>query len=259
MRAYWFPRSATRGAPSERVRLGLVAALLVAAAACSQGSGCSLGFGVDNGVPVTQQEIVEPGQLPQGDKTVIVILGDSLAAGLGLTTSESFPSRLQEMFAAEGYTEVEVSNAGVSGDTTAGGRRRVEQLLAPNVRILVVALGANDALRGLSVAQTRENLAAIIDQALAQGVRVLLTGMEAPPNLGEDYQTNFRNVFTQLARDYRGSIDIVSFLLEGVAGNPALNQADGVHPNAQGARLIAEHLYPSLRDMVDQLPPGVGR
>jgi acyl-CoA thioesterase-1 len=209
---------------------------------------------------VDQQEIAEPGQMVQGDRTVIVILGDSLTAGLGLTQEQSFPSRLQELFAGEGYAEVEILNAGVSGDTTAGGLRRVEQLLAPNVKILVVALGGNDALRGLSVAQTRENLTSIIDQALGQGVQVLLAGMEGPTNLGEDYRESFRNVFVQIAREYQGAVSLVPFLLEGVAGNPSLNQADGIHPTDEGARRIAQHLYPRLRDMVDQLPqPGIGR
>lgn len=199
-------------------------------------------------------EYVEPGRLPASRQTVIAVLGDSLAAGLGLLTEEAFPSRLQDMFRGEGYDEVEILNAGVSGDTTAGGLRRVESLLAPNVRILVVALGGNDALRGLSVSQTRQNLKGIIDSALASGVEVMLTGMEGPTNLGEDYRTNFRDAFTGLAMEYRGRISFVPFLLEGVAGNPTLNQADGIHPNAQGANLIAEHLYPRLRDMIDQLP-----
>jgi acyl-CoA thioesterase-1 len=171
--------------------------------------------------------------------------------------AQAFPSRLQDMFAAEGYGEVEVLNAGVSGDTTAGGLRRVESVLAPNVRILLVALGGNDALRGLSATQTRENLAAIIEGSLQRGVRVMLAGMEAPTNLGEDYRTAFRGAFTQLASEYRGRISVVPFLLEGVAADPALNQADGIHPNEQGAKLVAEHLYPTLRDMVDQIPtPG---
>jgi acyl-CoA thioesterase-1 len=161
------------------------------------------------------------------------------------------------MFAAEGYGEVEVANAGLSGDTTAGGLRRVEGVLAPNVKILVVALGGNDALRGLSVTQTRENLEQIIDTGLGSGVDVMLTGMEGPTNLGIDYRTNFRNTFVSLARQYAGQITFVPFLLEGVAGNPALNQADGIHPNEEGARRIAELLYPRLRDLVDQLPQPV--
>ena len=170
----------------------------------------------------------------------VVILGDSLTAGLGLLVEESFPSRLQMLFVEEGYEEVEIMNAGVSGDTTAGGLRRVDSVLTPEVRIAVVALGGNDALRGLSVADTRQNLKGIIDRFLDSGVSVLLAGMEGPTNLGEDYRTSFRNTFHELAAEYRGSIRFLPFLLEGVAGMPALNQSDGIHPNAEGAQKIAQ-------------------
>lgn len=205
--------------------------------------------------PAEQVETPEPGQLPAGAKRAIAILGDSLTAGLGLVTEQAFPARLQALFWDEGYNEVEIVDAGVSGDTTAGGLRRVESVIAPkSVRILVVALGGNDALRGLSVAQTRQNLAGIIDIALAGGVDVLLTGMEGPTNLGEDYRANFRNIFIELATQYRGRVSFVPFLLEGVAGNPLLNQADGIHPNADGATIIAAHLYQPLQNMIDQLP-----
>jgi acyl-CoA thioesterase-1 len=160
------------------------------------------------------------------------------------------------LFTEEGYHEVEIMNAGVSGDTTAGGLRRVDSVLTPEVRVAVIALGGNDALRGLSVTETRQNLKAIIDRFLDAGVSVLLAGMEAPTNLGEDYRTNFRNTFQELALEYRGRIRFVPFLLEGVAGMPALNQADGIHPNAEGAQKVAELLYPSIRDLVDEIPTG---
>ena len=188
-------------------------------------------------------------------QAVIVVLGDSLTAGLGVLTEESFPSRLQYLFTAEGYDEVEIQNAGVSGDTTAGGLRRVQTVLAPNVKIAVVALGGNDALRGLSATQTRDNLIAIINTFLESGVQVLLAGMEAPTNLGEDYRMAFRNAYSQIAADYRGRIRFIPFLLEGVGGVPALNQADGIHPNVEGAQAVANHIYPTLRDLVDELPP----
>jgi len=182
----------------------------------------------------------------------IAFLGDSLTAGFGLLSQQSFPSLIQEMFAAEGYDEVEVLNAGMSGDTSAGGVRRVQGLLEPGVKILVVALGGNDALRGLSAAQTHDHLADIIKTARSRGVAVMLCGMEAPTNLGEDYRTAFRETFMQLFRENQGQMVFVPFLLEGVAGNPALNQADGIHPNEQGSKIIAEALYPKLRDLVDQ-------
>jgi acyl-CoA thioesterase-1 len=200
-----------------------------------------------------QSVLPEPGQLPEAGRTVIAVLGDSLTAGLGLALTDSYPSRLQEMFANEGYDTVEIANAGLSGDTTAGGLRRLPSVLAPNVQILVVALGGNDALRGLGLEQTHDNLARIIDAGLQAGARVVLAGMESPTNLGKDYQDGFHNVYVRLARDYQGRITFIPFLLEGVAGNPSLNQADGIHPNEQGARMVAEHLYPALRDLVDQV------
>jgi acyl-CoA thioesterase-1 len=186
----------------------------------------------------------------------IVVLGDSLTAGLGLLSEQAYPVLIQQKFAAEGYSNVEVVNAGISGDTTAGGVRRVEDLLETDVRILVVALGGNDALRGLTTAQTRDNLATIIEAARAKGAAVLLAGMEAPTNLGQDYQLTFHGIFSQLARDYKDTVAFMPFLLEGVAGNPGLNQTDGIHPNQEGARIIAENMYPKLRVMVDSLGGG---
>jgi acyl-CoA thioesterase-1 len=198
--------------------------------------------------------LLDAGQQAQAQKTVILFLGDSLTAGLGLTLAQAYPNRILELFAGEGYGEIDVENAGVSGDTTAGGLRRIESLLEPNVKIVVVALGGNDALRGLSVAQTRSNVQAIVDLLLQHNRAVLLAGMEAPTNLGTDYQQGFHDAFIGLAQAYRGRITFIPFLLDGVAGDPSLNQADGIHPNDAGARIIAQRMYPLLRDMVDQLP-----
>jgi len=209
---------------------------------------------VDDNSQSQQAPVVGENGLPQPRKIIIAFLGDSITAGLGLTSLQAYPAQIEQLFHAEGYQDVEVMNAGVTGDTTAGGRQRLEQLYSPEIRILVVALGGNDALRGLSTTQTRDNLAAIIDAAREHGLAVLLAGMQAPTNYGEDYQLNFRSVFSQLARDYRRQISYVPFLLEGVAGLPALNQEDGIHPNAEGQKIIAQHLYPSLRDLVDQVP-----
>ena len=189
----------------------------------------------------------------------IAFLGDSITAGYGLTTTQAYPNLILDMFAAEGYTEVEGVNNGLSGDTTAGGVRRVEQSLEPGVRIVVVALGGNDALRGLSVSQSKENLARIVETIGRRGVGVLLVGMQAPTNLGLDYQAAFRNVFVELSGEYSGRISYVPFLLEGVAGQPALNQADGIHPTEAGQKIIAELLYPALRRMVDEMSGGPGR
>jgi acyl-CoA thioesterase I len=186
----------------------------------------------------------------------IIMFGDSLTAGLGLLSDNAYPALLQRKFLEEGYANVEVVNASISGDTSAGGANRIEGSLEPGTRILVLALGGNDALRGLTPQQTYDNLAAIIDAALAKNVRVMLAGMEAPTNLGEDYRTAFRATFLRLARDYRANVTYVPFLLEGVAGNPALNQTDGIHPNKEGARVVADNLYPKLKIMVDSLGGG---
>lgn len=189
----------------------------------------------------------------------IAFLGDSITAGFGLMGDEAYPAVIERTFEAEGYTEVEALNAGLSGDTTAGGLRRVHQVLRPGVRILVIALGGNDALRGLTPARTRENLAAIIDTALGNDVAVLLAGMQAPTNLGPEFQEQFRAAFQELSLEYAGSIRFVPFLLQGVAGDPTLNQPDGIHPNQAGQVAIANLLYPDLRDMVDQAVFSVGR
>lgn len=189
------------------------------------------------------------------DAIRVAFLGDSLTAGFGLLAQQSFPAVVAEMLEAESY-RVEAVNGGVSGDTTAGGLRRADQLLDRSTRVLVIALGGNDALRGLTVQQTQDNLAQIIDLALAKNVGVLLCGMEGPTNLGEDYRTAFRQVYFNLLREYQGRIAYVPFLLEGVAGDPALNQADGIHPTAEGSRKVAELLYPKIRDLVDRAAGG---
>lgn len=187
-----------------------------------------------------------------GAQVSIVFLGDSLTAGLGLLAQQAYPQVVVDMLEDEGY-HVEPINAGMSGDTTAGGLRRVDALLSGSTKILVLALGANDALRGLTTQQTHDNLAKIMDVALQRGVFILLCGMEAPTNLGPDYRESFRNVYINLLREYQGRISFVPFLLEGVAGNAALNQADGVHPTPEGARIVAQTIYPKLRDLVDRI------
>jgi acyl-CoA thioesterase-1 len=186
----------------------------------------------------------------------IVFLGDSLTAGSGLLSNQSFPALVQDKFAAEGYTRIEVENAGVTGDTSAGGVRRVDQVITSDTRILVVCLGGNDALRGLTVLETQNNLAGIIDAALARGVAVLLIGIEAPTNYGEDYRVPFHDIFLQLLRQYRGRIAFMPFLLQGVAGVPSLNQPDGLHPNVEGTKIVAENVYQKLKTMVDSMGGG---
>jgi acyl-CoA thioesterase-1 len=171
----------------------------------------------------------------------VVFLGDSLTAGYGLDADQAYPSLIQQRLREAGL-DADVVNAGVSGDTSAGGLRRVDWSLDGNVRVLVVALGGNDALRGLSTDELRRNLAAIIERARQRRVTVILAGMEAPPNLGRAYASAFRQVYRDLAAQYR--IALIPFLLEGVAGRPSLNQADLIHPNAAGARKMADLVGP---------------
>lgn len=177
----------------------------------------------------------------------VVVLGDSLTAGYGLDPSQSYPALLQERVDRAGY-EFEVVNMGVSGDTSAGGVRRADWALEGEVRILILALGANDGLRGLPPSALQDNLGAIIDRAKAWGATVLLCGMEAPPNFGAAHTQAFRQVYRTLAR--QKEVELLPFLLEGVAGAPSLNQADGVHPNAEGARRIAERVWQRLEPML---------
>jgi acyl-CoA thioesterase-1 len=178
----------------------------------------------------------------------IVFLGDSLTAGLGLDPSQSVPALIQSRLDAEGY-EYEVVNAGVSGDTSAGGLRRLDWSLDGDVKVLVVELGANDGLRGLPVPDMKRNLDEIITRAKARGITVVLTGMEAPPNFGAPYTSEFRQAYVELARAH--DVPFVPFFLEGVAGIPALNNADGIHPNPEGARIIERMIWQTLEPLLD--------
>ena len=144
-------------------------------------------------------------------------------------------------------------NAGVSGDTTAAGLRRAEWSLAGDVRILIVALGGNDGLRGLPVDQMKHNLAEIVSLARGRGIAVLLAGMEAPPNFGATYTAQFRHVFQELASEH--DVAFMPFLLDGVAGDPALNQRDGIHPTAAGAAIVAERVRAALEPLLPALTP----
>jgi acyl-CoA thioesterase I len=192
---------------------------------------------------------------PAGERTRkanaprIIVLGDSLTAGLGLDINQSFPSVLQHRLDTEGY-EYEVINAGVSGDTSAGGLRRLDWALQDGTpKVLIVALGGNDGLRGLPPEQLESNLAAIIERGQKRGLTVILAGMEAPPNFGADYTQRFRTVYQTLAERY--NVPLIPFLLQGVAGNAALNQPDGIHPNTRGAQLVADLVWRALQPELD--------
>jgi acyl-CoA thioesterase-1 len=176
-----------------------------------------------------------------------VFLGDSLTAGLGLAAEDSFPSLIGKKLQERGLP-FEIVNAGVSGDTTAGGVRRLDWSLDGDVRVLVVALGANDGMRGLPTAEMKKNLAAILERARERKIPVILAGMEAPPNNGPEYTRAFRSVYTDLAAEY--NVRFIPFLLQGVAGDAALNQRDGIHPNVRGAQIIADLVWAELQPMV---------
>jgi acyl-CoA thioesterase I len=178
---------------------------------------------------------------------VIVALGDSLTAGLGVAADEAYPALLEARLAREGYA-YRVVNAGVSGDTTAGGLRRVDWVLRAKPEIAIVALGANDGLRAQSPQAMRENLTAIVKRLQAAGARVLLVGMRLPPNYGADYTTEFQAVFPEVARSTGAAF--MPFLLDGVAADTRLNQPDGIHPTAAGYQVIADRLWPYLRPLL---------
>ena len=188
--------------------------------------------------------------LPDESAPLVVFLGDSLTAGYGLSEQEAFPQLLAERLAAGG-TSIRLVNAGVSGDTSVGGQRRLEWLLRQSPEVLVVELGANDGLRGLPLEMTREALQALVAESLDGGALVLLLGMRVPPNYGPAYSREFENIFSGVASDY--GVPLVPFLLEGVGGVPALNQADGIHPTAEGHEILADNVYPYLARLLDEL------
>jgi len=186
---------------------------------------------------------------------VVLFLGNSLTAGYGLTAEEAYPALIQRKIDEAGYP-FRVVNAGVSGETSAGGLRRIDWLLRQPVAILVLALGANDALRGHDLDATRANLQAIIDRTRAAypDAAIVIAGMQAPPNLGADYTERFRRMFVELAE--ANDAALIPFLLEGVAAVPELNQQDGIHPTAEGQRILAENVWrtlePVLRRVADE-------
>ncbi len=189
----------------------------------------------------------------------LVVLGDSLTAGLGIDIEDAYPTLLQRRLDEAGIG-LRVVNAGISGDTSAGGLSRVDLALDGDVRVMLVALGGNDALRALPVDELRRNLSRIIERAQARGVTVVLAGMEAPPNFGHDYVVAFRQVYRTLAEQF--DVPLIPFLLDGVAGVERLNQSDGIHPTAEGARMIADHVWavlqPIARDAVTRPAPAGG-
>ena len=196
-----------------------------------------------------QQNIATKDTVAVVKKKTIVFYGNSLTAGYGLSPSQAFPAIIQKKIDSLGLA-YQVVNAGVSGETSSGGRTRIDWILKQPVDIFVLELGANDGLRGIPLAATKENLQAIIDKVKEKypDTKFLFAGMQIPPNMGQQYATQFRNIYTDLAA--KNSMALVPFLLEGVGGEPSLNQQDGIHPTAEGHLIVANNLWKELEKLL---------
>ena len=207
-------------------------------------------FGIALGLCVFLPALFAQTATPAPAKTIL-FLGDSLTAGLGVEKAEAFPTLIAEKIRAAGLP-FEVENGGLSGDTSAGGLRRIDWLLQRRVDVLVLELGANDGLRGLQLKSMKANLQAIIDKTKAKNpqVKIVLAGMQVPPNLGAEYATGFQRIFAELAQE--NNAVLIPFLLEGVGANRDLNQQDLIHPSAAGHRVIAELVWRTLEPILRQ-------
>ncbi|MCI0533626.1 MAG: arylesterase [Verrucomicrobiales bacterium] len=209
--------------------------------ACSLGIACLFG---PNSIAAEQGSAA-----PKAERGSILVLGDSLAAGYGLEPAQAFPALLQEKI-DRADLPFEIINAGLSGDTSAGGRRRLDWLLKRKVDVLVLELGGNDGLRGLSPETTKTNLQAIIDRTQAKypKVKILIAGMQMPANMGPEYVKGFRQIFFDLARTNHAAL--IPFLLEGVGGRSELNLPDRIHPTAEGQKIVAENVWKVLKPLL---------
>lgn len=184
-------------------------------------------------------------------KKTIVFFGNSLTAGYGLSPEQAFPSLIQKKIDSLGLS-YQVINAGVSGETSSGGKTRIDWIMQQPADIFVLELGANDGLRGTQLSETKKNLQDIIDKVKAKNpdIKLVLAGMLVPPNMGQKYTTEFRDMFGELAT--KNSMTLIPFLLEGVGGEPGLNQADGIHPNEEGSRIVAENVWKQLEILLKE-------
>ncbi|MBV6469943.1 MAG: hypothetical protein NBKEAIPA_01852 [Nitrospirae bacterium] len=224
--------------------LGMVGAMaLIGTAACDQGAPPAPVHSSSEPVPSAHPASADP-------RPRIVAFGDSLTAGLGVPPEQTYPSQLQRELDSRGYG-YEVLNAGVSGETSAGGLRRVGWVLAGKPALVILELGGNDGLRGLSLRETRTHLNEIIRKFKDAKVPVLLAGMKLPPNYGEDYTSHFERMYQELALAH--GIPFIPFFLEGVGGVKDLNQADGIHPTGKGYRIIAGNVLKSLLPILEIL------
>jgi acyl-CoA thioesterase-1 len=206
--------------------------------------GVGPGLGTDVKTPPDR-----PKRPVSAERPRIVAFGNSLTAGLGVPPDQSYPAHLQRTLDAAGYA-YRVVNAGVSGDTTAGGVRRVSWVLNSTPTIVILELGGNDGLRGLSLHETQANLERIVQQLQQASVTVVLAGMKLPPNYGQDYTAGFEALYQAVATQYH--LTRIPFFLDGVAGSSSLNQADGIHPTGEGYRLIVEKVFPTLEPLLER-------
>jgi acyl-CoA thioesterase I len=197
-------------------------------------------------VEQTKSNATESPKANEADnRPIILAFGDSLTEGYGLNKSQAYPAELQKKIDAFGF-KYRVVNAGISGDTTSGGATRIDKALSdfPNTKIMILELGANDMLRAKDLRETRQNLSQIIEKAQTKNIRIILAGMEAPVNFGEDYQREFHNLFADLTKKYK--LAFIPFFLQDVALKPELNQSDGIHPNSKGIAIVVENVWKIL-------------
>ena len=199
----------------------------------------------------TAEEVQTETEVQTSEKNVILFFGNSLTAGMGLEPSEAFPALIQNRLDSLDY-DFEVINAGLSGETTASGKNRINWVLNQDVDVFVLELGANDGLRGIPLEETRKNLQDIINTVKEKNpdTKIVLAGMQIPPNMGEEYTTEFRNIFPELAE--KNNVALIPFLLEGVAGDPKLNQQDGIHPTAEGYKVVAKNVWSVLEKVIEK-------
>jgi acyl-CoA thioesterase-1 len=198
-------------------------------------------------VLVSTAPVVWPDALADDDRPRIVAFGDSLTAGLGVAAEEAYPAQLQRRLESEGF-RYRVINAGVSGDTTAGGLRRVDWVLKSHPDIVILELGANDGLRGLKLQETQHNLERIIQRCRDASVTVVLAGMKLPPNYGVEYTKGFESIYPALAKQF--GLTLIPFFLDGVAGSASLNQVDGIHPTKEGYRVIVGKISETITPLL---------